>query len=171
VRPLVALALLCCAPPAATPPRADADVATADAAPCVEALELGRCVTTAGDECAGGAGEEPVFVPLDDGDEVHMVIGPQGSAMLVFGVRAGAMAPEGVAVELLLRAGGEELARMRAFRDLVPAGELLETNGLFLVLDGAIAAALDGAVATVEATAQDRAGIRACGARSLQISR
>ena len=55
--------------------------------PCdAQSLAIGRCVTDAGAACTGALDEARRFEAAAAGADVPLVVGPQGSAMLIFAV-------------------------------------------------------------------------------------
>ncbi len=57
---------------------------------CLESptLTIGRCeVAGTEEDCTGVPGESPVFIPLEERDDVNMVIGSQGSTMFVLAIQ------------------------------------------------------------------------------------
>jgi hypothetical protein len=143
--PALALWLVGCSGGTAQPdarPRPDAIPGEATAA-------LGRClVSGSGAECTGVPGESGTFAALADGDEVTLVVGPQGALMLVLAVRTIGMdpgdpdspgSPENPEIDLRLyhAGGGEEVGRYRGRPSFTSdeEGGTVTAVGLFVVLE------------------------------------
>ncbi len=119
-----------------------------------------------------GSGAER-FEALEDGGEVPLVVGPQGSFMLYFGLRAEGLEP-GDADDPL--ASGNPLVEMRATLGGRLVGQLQQrtglregtASGLILTVDPDMRAAeMVGVAVEVAAQVTDAAGVRACGRRSV----
>jgi hypothetical protein len=147
--------------------------ATCDDAPV---LELGRCRQAGTDlDCVGNADEEHEFVPLVEGDEMRLVLGPQGSQMLLFLARGSGFAPgdpeqvgstDNPLVEMWLHDTQtmEEIARYRgyvAFAPEPPDGLLVSSGGLFAVTEHNAAQLAEHPIA-VEAILRDENGELRC---------
>ncbi len=145
------------------PPVADGPAETGPEVPCTRPLEI-------------GSGEER-FEPLDDGGPVPLVVGPQGSFMLFFGLRADGLAP-GDADDPL--AAGNPLVQMRATLGGRLVGHLQQrvglrdgtAAGLILTVDPDMRAAdMLGVEVDIAAQVTDHAGVRACGQRAVTPAR
>ncbi len=137
------------------------------------ALALGRCeVAGTGAPCTGSTGEEQAFVPLADGDEMIMVLGPQGSIMFVFSARtvgivpgdpADPASPDNPLVEIFLQRQGAEVSRWRGRVAFAASGDSFTAAGMYVVVDG-LDEQLDGAQLHAAAMLHDLAGELRCGA-------
>lgn len=145
-----------------------------DGATCEGPIELGRCARADGTGCDGTPGEPATFVALAPGDPVPLVVGPQGSAMLVLAARTRGIDPgdptmpasrANPTVEIHVHdATGLELAVYQGRTTFAPDASdstLLVQPSFFVVVDGA----LDRFVGTLTADAMlhDAAGSTRCG--------
>lgn len=144
---------------------------------CVEpySAALGRCeLAVSGDECTGVPDEERVFVALEEGDPVNIVVGPQSASMFVLGLQTTGMHPgdpndpasqdnPDVAIDLRDDTG-ETLALYHgrpAFKQNADEPTLLEAAGLFVIVDGS-GSKLVGDKLTALAEVHDRDGVTKC---------
>lgn len=132
------------------------------------AMSVGRCVLTAGGDCRGAMGETYNFTPLSGGDSMTMVIGPQGSTMLVFMVQAPGIDPGDAAtestqpiVQVTLFDGGSQLTVFRQRTAFTGSGPYV-SGQLWVVVDS-VSSALAGHTITAVATLTDRNGQARCG--------
>lgn len=132
--------------------------------------ELGHCQLEGGGDCMGADGERSRFASLSDGQTVTMVIGPQGSVMLVFAMRApaielGSGLSDWPLVELVLLDGttGSQLAHFRSRKEFTTgAGGSPEVLQLWVVVDD-VARDLGGTSVFARGTVRDRMGLELCG--------
>jgi len=154
-RPLAAalFVLAACGADAGPPSFPDARaVPVRDGAPIDECAEssatVGRCeIVGTGGDCAGTPDEDRQFVELGYGDDVAMILGPQGAHMFVLALQttgiepgdpANPIDPSNPDVDILLSRNGYEVARYRGTPGFAPDADdptLLEAAGLFVVLD------------------------------------
>ncbi len=132
------------------------------------AMDVGRCVLDAGGECRGAVGETFSFSGLSAGDPMSMVVGPQGSTMIVFMVRATGIDPGDAAtestqpfVEVSLFDGATQLTVFRQRTAFTGTGPFVSRQ-LWVVVD-ALASALAGHTVTAVARLTDRNGEARCG--------
>ncbi len=164
----IGLALLCaCASYEPPPPNtADANPREPDAhiAECAaQSATLGQCKLRGMDiECNGVPDEDGVFVPLNPGDPVRMVLGPQGARMFVLAVQTTGIHPgdpenpastdrPNVTISLY-RSGNEETALYRGRPAFLPGEEnpeALEALGLFVIIDGGVEELIDAELEAV----------------------
>lgn len=136
-------------------------------------LVLGRCEQDSGDPCLGDAGEVRRFVPMSDGDRIAIVVGPQGSSMIVLAAGAFDIDPGDPDVPgrsgnpllslLLFDERGDELSRYqgRAGFTADPSGSSMVINpGIFVVIDDR----LEEQTVEARAALRDAAGSERCGA-------
>jgi len=131
-------------------------------------MEVGRCVLDAGGDCQGADGETFQFTGLSNSDGMQMVVGPQGSTMLVFLVRAdgidagdtGSTRPL-VQVSLYDSAARRQLTEYRQRADFVADGANLRSQQLWVIVD-ALASDLAGRNVTATARLTDRNGQERC---------
>lgn len=153
-----------------TPPR---DGSMPDPRSCgsVAAMTVGRCVLGAGGDCRGAAEEVAGtynMTALSGGDGMTMVIGPQGSTMLVFmvqatGIDAGDAATESTQplVQVTLYDGATQIAMLRQRTPFTGSGPYV-SGQLWVVVD-AVSSSLAGHTITAVATLTDRTGGERCG--------
>jgi len=160
-------------------------------------LEVGRCERSDGSECngceAGGMfegavgctgdpGGPGIFVPIASGDEVSAVLGPQGSVMIIFGLRAtgidpGAMAAEWPRVEVRVvdRASGVQQAQWtnlhQEFTPDATVGGAFTAPLLFIVTMEQTPSQLIGHSLAVIGRARDKNGAGFCGATTARVAR
>jgi len=159
--------------------RTDTPLGDASTEGC-EPLELGLCaVAGSGAPCTGAAGEGGVFSPAEDGELATIVLGPQGSRMLVLAARTRGIepgdparpgSPSNPVVEMVLTDdAGHEVTGYRgrtAFAHDAEDPELLVQPALFVIMDGEPPAAV-----RVLATLRDRVGAERCGTLRLAMPR
>ncbi|MBK9036450.1 MAG: hypothetical protein IPL61_35260 [Myxococcales bacterium] len=164
---MVAVAAAACAGPDAAP----IDAPPRDAPPpCdTQSLTIGRCVTDAGVACTGALGEVRRFEAAAAGAEVPLVVGPQGSAMLVFAVATTGIIPgdpddptaaANPQLELVVARGGAELALYRGRMGFSDQDGLQVSAGLFAITEDT---GLDGVALMAHAVLTDQAGALRCG--------
>jgi hypothetical protein len=160
-----------------TSPGADApglDAWREDASPiaCDGSLELGLCrIADVGTPCVGSATEEGTFEPVPDGASATLVVGPQGSRMLVLAARTRGIEPGDPArpadpgnpvVEVhVTGTDGAEVAsyRGRAAFEPDPADPTRFVQPeIFVIMEGSLPPGV-----TVAATLRDRVGAERCG--------
>lgn len=131
-------------------------------------MELGRCELDAGGDCQGATGEVFHFTGLGNGDAMNMVVGPQGSTMLVFLARADGIDPGDtgssrplVQVSLFDAAARTQLTEYRQRVDFTADGASSRSNQLWVVVD-ALASELSGRSVTATARLTDRNGQERC---------
>ena len=113
------------------------------------AAEIGRCeLAGSGADCTGIPTEERTFVPLSDGDDVRIVVGPQAASMFVLGLRTKDIYPGDVDnpadpdnpdVSITLRSGQQMMAIYHGRPAFVPSVEdpgKFEQAAMFVVVDG-----------------------------------
>jgi len=134
----------------------------------VASMEVGRCTLDAGGDCQGAAGESFGLTPLSNGDSMQMVVGPQGSTMLVFLVRADGIDPGDtgptrplVQVSLFDTGARRQLTEYRQRADFVADGSGFRSQQLWVVVD-ALASELAGRNITATARLTDKAGAERC---------
>lgn len=147
----------------------------ADAGPCDELLEIGRCVLPDGASCRGDEGELAAFGELSSGDSVPAVIGPQGSRMLVLAVRTVGIAPGDLErpadvgnpqlVLRMLARSGEMVGFYRGRAAFTPEGARFILNDVFVLGEPS---GMVGEL-TATATVRDRDGVEHCGTRALVV--
>ena len=137
--------------------------------------ELGHCQLEAGGDCVGAPGEASQFASLSDGQTMRMVIGPQGSTMLVFAVRApdvdpGTSASNWPLVEVALLDGstGRQLALYRGREEFVTGPGGLQVLQIWVVIDD-LAAELGGRSVVALATVRDSTGVELCGSARITV--
>jgi hypothetical protein len=170
---LIVVLTAACAPGGGSAlPHVDAQVAVADGAPCLGALELGHCVTDTGADCNGSVGEVENFAPLTDGAPMRMVQGPQGALMFVFSLRTTGVDPDGplIAIDLSDETGAS-MARFKA--RVVLGGDdggMESARGLYVVVEGT-ADGVAGHPLTAIGTLRDNAGVTRCGSAHIVAAR
>jgi hypothetical protein len=134
---------------------------------------LGRCELATGGDCTGIPGEDRVFQPLDDGDALRIVIGPQSASMFVLAIRTVGIFPGSVDdpadpdnpnVSIELYGDPGMMARYNGRTAFVPTQAdpgVLEQSAMFVVVDGT-GAELDGLELTAVADIVDRDGELRC---------
>ncbi len=159
--------------------RTDTPLGDASTEGC-EPLELGLCaVASSGAPCTGAAGEEGVFSRAEDGESATIVLGPQGSRMLVLAARtrgiepgdpASPASPSNPVVEMVLTDdAGHEVTSYRGRTAFAPDAEDPESlvqPALFVIMEGELPAEIH-----VLATLRDRIGAERCGTLRLAIPR
>jgi len=149
---------------------ADPDGATGTPMSCgaVASMEVGRCVVDSGGDCQGALGEVYSLTSLSDGDAMRMVVGPQGSTMLVFLVRTDGIDPGDsastyplVQVSLFDTAARRQLTEYRQRVSFVADGAGFRSEQLWVVVD-ALASDLSGRNVTATARLTDRNGVARC---------
>lgn len=146
-------------------------------------LELGRCVLAGTDlDCTGQPDEELEFVALAEGDEMRLVLGPQGSQMLLFLARGSGFDPgdpeaigstDNPLVEIWLHdtQTTQVIARYRgyvAFAASEPDGPLVSSGGLFAVTEHSAGQLAEHPIA-VEAILHDKNGDLRCAQTEIHI--
>lgn len=133
-------------------------------------MQIGRCVLDAGGDCRGEAGETFSLVALTAGDDMRMVVGPQGSTMLVFLVRAtgiepgvpdGDLDPSQPLVEVTLFDATAQLSVYRQRTGFTMDASGYTSHQLWVLVD-ALASELNGRRVTAIATLSDRNGEKRC---------
>jgi hypothetical protein len=131
-------------------------------------MQVGRCSLDGGGDCQGAAGEAFSLTPLSNGDGMQMVVGPQGSTMLVFLVRAEGIDPGDtgstrplVQVSLFDSAARRQLTEYRQRADFVADGAGFRSQQLWVIVD-ALASDLAGRNVTATARLTDRNGVERC---------
>ena len=178
---LLAMAFGCASEstPLADARRSDTPLGDASTEGC-EPLEIGLCaVPGSGASCTGAADEGGVFSSADDGDPATLVLGPQGSRMLVLAARtrgiepgdpARPASPSNPIVEMVLTDdAGHEVTSYRGRTAFAPDAEdpeFLVQPALFVIMEGALPAEIH-----VLATLRDRVGAERCGTLRLAIPR
>ena len=138
--------------------------------PCdAQSLAIGRCVTDAGAACTGALDEARRFEAAAAGADVPLVVGPQGSAMLIFAVAttgivagdpAGPTATDNPQLELIVSRAGTELALYRGRMGFTDQAGQQVAAGLFAIVEDT---GLDGVALAAHAALIDRAGAQRCG--------
>ena len=139
----------------------------------VARMEIGHCVLDAGGDCIGAATETYHFAGLSNGDGMRMVIGPQGSTMLVFLVRADGIDPGPLDVErdsshplvqvgLYDSAAREQLSVFRSRVGFTEDSGSYASRQLWVVVD-ALGSALEGRTISAVANLTDQNGEARCG--------
>ncbi len=136
---------------------------------------FGRCELPGGGDCTGIPDETRTFVPLEDGDAVRIVIGPQSAAMFVLGLRTSSMFPghpdnpastENPDVGIELHDSHGELVAIYTGRPAFEKSDdppgFLQAPGLFVVVDGNGAELVDQKLMAV-AEVEDKDGVTKCG--------
>ncbi len=147
------------------------------------ALALAACDSTEELECLNpepgvaevGAGDLTTgFIELDDGDDVSVVLGPQGLHMIVVSARAREFEMPSQAVihvEVGIRAGGEivggTVANVEPSSFIDGAVELLGLRAVFIVEE---VRPLDGQLADVELVVVDGCGRRLESTRRVRLA-
>jgi len=157
-------------------------------------LTVGRCRRPDGTDCngceaggsfvglpncamdMGGAGN---FVRLGGGDAMPVVLGPQGSPMLVLGAQAAGIENGGseaewprVGVGVVDRGSGEQLADFTDLHvDFDSASGTPTANLLFVVLDSQNPSNLVGHSLGIVGSARDRGSMRFCGRTNITVDR
>lgn len=158
-------------------PRSDAPLGDASLEGCAP-LELGLCtLTSTGGPCTGALAEEGVFTAPSAEHPVTLVIGPQGSRMLVLAARTRGIDPGDPArpsssanplVELLVTdEGGHELSRYRGRAAFVPDAAdptWLVQSQIFVIMEGSLPPRLHAL-----GTLRDRLGAQRCGTLLLTL--
>lgn len=152
-------------------------------APGCGALELGRCLVDAtGDDCSGRPDEAGRFVPMPPGTPFFVVVGPQGSSMIVLAARAAGIDPgdpdrpsnpENPETRIVLMDEAVELALYRGRSAYWPDPDAPDTyvnSGLFIVVDD-IRERLFGRDLIALGTLRDSAGAERCGRLLLRAER
>jgi len=135
-------------------------------------MSLGRCVLDAGGDCRGALGETYGFTALGSGQDMRMVVGPQGSTMLVFLVRASGIEPGApdidrdpsqplVEVTLFDASAHTQLTVYRQRNGFTMDGSGYTSHQLWVVVD-ALASELSGRTITAVATLSDTNGENRC---------
>lgn len=135
-------------------------------------MQIGRCALDAGGDCRGALGETFSLVALSAGDDMRMVVGPQGSTMLVFLVRASGIdpgVPDGdldpsqplIEVTLFDATAGTQLSVYRQRNGFTMDASGYTSHQLWVVVD-ALASELNGRTITAIATLSDRNGEKRC---------
>ena len=169
---LVMLCAACGGEDGGEPPGGDGGSATLSDCGDTPSMDLGRCEVTSGDDCTGADGEVNHFVPLSSGDSMRMVVGPQGSTMLVFMARAEGIDPGDpatprdsgnplVQVALLDASSGDQLTFYRSRMGFEESGGQYVSGQLWVVVD-ALASSLDGRSLVALAEVRDSAGAERC---------
>lgn len=140
----------------------------------IQPMDLGRCALDGGGECVGATGESYGFGGLSSGASMSMVVGPQGSTMLVFIARATGIDPGNpdmprdsgnplVEVALLDVGSGMQLSLYRQRVGFTSEGGSLVSQQLWVVIDDASVSTLTGRAVVARATVRDAAGEERCG--------
>lgn len=148
---------------------------------CDGALDLGHCrLATTGGPCEGRAGEPTMYVPVEDGAPISVVLGPQGARMLALAgsTLAGGFEPgdptrpadsgNPVIDVHVVDAAGVEVAAYRGRAAFVPDpsdATYLVRPELFVITEHALSGTLEAT-----ATVRDRNGVERCGRLALTIA-
>jgi hypothetical protein len=147
-------------------------------------LMLGRCVLKdSTEDCTGETDEAQSYVSLSDDDAMRIVVGPQGSFMLVLMLRTQGVdggdptvpaSADNPSVEVQLRRAADDsiVTRFRGrltFERVSAASEEFESSSaVFVVVDGQ-EDALIGQTVVLEAVLEDRNGERRRGLRHVRV--
>ncbi len=150
-------------------PDASASASDASAIQCTQTLEIGHCVDSAtGEPCLDFEAPGRMFVPLTGTENVRPIVGPQGSDMFVFAVRAANIHPgtetDPPMVEIKVFYGDEERGGYLSWPIFFAEGDKQTAPQLFTVIFDS--PAIEGETMRVTGEVVDPSGNHFCGETS-----